>query len=337
MTTRTVRRPPGQGGRQEPVEGSAENDSAAADGAPRAGERFHFTCPLCDKTKGTADYKLSRSGSERWFLDCRHDGCQDDYPARLAETVGTTAYELIENPRRYLADYISGGGLRGEEPEALPTFAQLAEWRSRLTVSRAALRYLREVRGLTAGTIRRYGLGYAPPCEWPRARWACEPGGFILPIYKGGELIGARKRFWPKVPVGSDGKPIKYTGPRDHAALLYPALPPRGPVILCEGELDTLVGHDRGLPVASTTCGASLPEPLAGAFNRRRVAVVYDTGALASARRTVERLLTAGAREAWAVDLALPEPGDDLTDWFVTYGRTADELRALLNSARRSA
>jgi hypothetical protein len=332
-----VRRPPGQGGRQEAVEDSATNGSGRADGSPRLGDRFHFTCPLCGRPKGTADYKLSRSGLERWFLDCRHAGCLDEYTSQLAEEVGTTAYELIEEPRRWLADHITSGKFRRSEPEPLPSRAQIAEWQARLSRNRAALCYLGEARGMTAATIRRYGLGYAPPCAWPRARWACEPGGFILPVYRDGKLVGARKRFWPKVPVGADGKAIKYTGPDGHAALLYPTLPSLGPVILCEGELDALVGLARKLPVVSTTCGASLPEHLAGSFEGRRVAVVYDTGALGAARRTVERLLAAGAAEAWAVDLALPEAGDDLTDWFVTYGRSADGLRALLNSARRSA
>jgi hypothetical protein len=60
--------------------------------------------------------------------------------------------------------------------------------------------------------------------------------------------------------------------------------------------------------------------------------VVYDAGLDPS--RTLKRLADVGAI-AWAVDLPLPSKGDDLTDWFVEYGRSAGELRDVCNAAWR--
>jgi hypothetical protein len=42
----------------------------------------------------------------------------------------------------------------------------------------------------------------------------------------------------------------------------------------------------------------------------------------------------AGAKDAWPVDLGLAD-GEDITDWFVTYGRSVTELRDLISDARR--
>lgn len=333
---RTMRRPPGKGGRQNggAVRDSAADRNGAADGTGRPGDRFHFTCPLCGKRKGSACYKASWSGAERWFVDCRHDGCQgEDYPERVAAEVGSTTWELIEDPGRWLVDYIDADARRREEPAPLLSLASATQCYTRLKRSPEAMRYLREQRGLTREVIRRYALGYVLSGEWPGPRWQSEPAGFVFPIFRRGELVGARKRFWPRLPANG----AKCIGPEGHPARLYPRLPRgRRAAILCEGELDALAGLARGLRVVSTTCGASLPEHLAGAFAGWTVAVVYDTGADTAAARTVERLRAAGAREAWAVDLRLPEQGDDLTDWFVTYGRDADDLRRLIRKARRA-
>jgi len=64
---------------------------------------------------------------------------------------------------------------------------------------------------------------------------------------------------------------------------------------------------------------------------------MYDAGAfpLEIAEHRAHEFVAAGAREAWAVDLGL-EKGEDATDWFVKYGRSADDLRRLINSSKRN-
>jgi hypothetical protein len=53
-----------------------------------------------------------------------------------------------------------------------------------------------------------------------------------------------------------------------------------------------------------------------------------------SAHRSARRICCGpGADRAWAVDLAAAglDDGEDLTGWFVKYGRSAADLRRLLN------
>lgn len=121
---------------------------------------------------------------------------------------------------------------------------------------------------------------------------------------------------------------------------LYPALHAERKVVLCAGMFDALaLGQELraagrpGTAVVTPTTGTSIRRDLLAGFAGREVAVVYDLGEEDAAERNTRRLRDAGA-EAWAVTLPLPNRGDDLNDWFVKYGRTADDLRALIRDAR---
>ena len=96
-------------------------------------------------------------------------------------------------------------------------------------------------------------------------------------------------------------------GARGHPMQLYPDVPRARAVVLCEGEFDALLTHQRGLPAATSTAGTSWDPAWTGLLAGRRVAVVYDAGAswaYALAQRRA-RQFAAGERgpaaAAWAV------------------------------------
>jgi hypothetical protein len=106
-----------------------------------------------------------------------------------------------------------------------------------------------------------------------------------------------------------------------------------------EGELDCLKAAEEcaDLWVVTGTGGASTPpslkelEPLRG----RDVVIAYDCddAGREGARKLAGRLASVAATVA-ILDLGLADR-EDVTDWFVTHGRTADELRKLIHAASR--
>jgi hypothetical protein len=77
-------------------------------------------------------------------------------------------------------------------------------------------------------------------------------------------------------------------------------------------------------------------EEWARLFRGRRVPVVYDAvDARDAANGTAAKLCAAGA-DAWVVDLASAglKNGEDITDWFVTYGRNKADLIDLILRSR---
>jgi hypothetical protein len=312
------------GGTTEPHHNSAENCSAAV--GRDTVRRFTYKCPLCGRGDADATYKPGRDGQWRWFVGCWACPSEEYLPA-VAEAVGAPGGgELRDDPTRWLGHLAHNGTRSRRPPAALPTEGDLRRWRRRLRLNRDALDYLRDERGLNRRTISRYGIGYGSGLSpWP------EVDGFVFPVRdEAGALVNVKRRFWPDVPW-SGGRPAKSPVLPGRGCQLYPKVPPRGRLLLVEGEFDALLARQHGLPAITTTCGKTLPDELAERLAGRRVVVVYDVGAEADADRTVAKL----GRSARAVALRLPRERDDITDWFVTYGRSANALRALVTTRRR--
>jgi hypothetical protein len=267
-------------------------------------------CPVCGKNN--LDVTLKPNGRGNWVScwSCEAAGLTGaEFLAELAEAVGCRPYQLIEDGPTFLADYLNGSVVTARVPAPLPSEATIAGLRSRLLSSRRPLAWLRR-RGISEATVHQFELGF-------------NGGAIVFPVRdEAGELVNVRFRL-----LDPEADP-KVRGLYGRRAQLYPDVPEDGPILLAAGELDALLARQRGLPAVTTTCGARLPDQLAPRLAGRRVAVVYDVGEERAAETTAAKLRAAGG-EAWAVPLGLPKKGDDLTDWFVKYGRTARELSVL--------
>ncbi len=293
---------------------------------------LRYNCPPCggDATL-SADLKPNRDGRWGWFYWCWRCGPEHghDFLAELARAIESAPWRLIDGDHTGLGEPRAGGNrLAPREPDILPSGRELVRWRLGLKDDAAARRYLRTERGLTSETVRAAGIGYGLGLRgWA---WADHPA-FMLPLRdSAGAVVNVKRRFWPD-PPRFDGKAVKAWTLVGRGARLYPDVPSEGRLILCAGEMDALLTRQHGLPAVTATCGASLPDALVPALRPagRRIAVVFDVGEEARAKAVAEKLRAAGAA-AWAVALPLPRKGDDLTDWWMTYGCTAAELRALI-------
>lgn len=210
------------------------------------------------------------------------------------------------------------------------------------------LDYLHTDRGLGDETLRRYEIG-----------WDSGRERYTIPIRdRHGDLVNLR-RYRPSPPADVP-KMINAKG-HGSPARLYPLPLPSGNIVVCEGEWDCLLLNQHGIPAVTSTHGAGAwREEWNALFVGRPVAYLYDVGAdhhatdhatglaatrghaqatRAAPRRQRQRRGGVGGRAASSpasvrvVHLGFPRKGDDVTDWFVTYGRTARELRDLINAS----
>jgi hypothetical protein len=310
--------------------------------------RMKGECPVCRGPNDLViDWKPGRGGDWTWLYLCEECGSAG-HLRRLMEASGRPGSEWLEGlvPVRGLRVVASGSNpsrARGGQP-TLPSAGTVRRWHEALFRDGPALDYLRDQRGLSLETVARAQIGYARDGA---LRPYGERSTFTMPVFdRRGRLVNVRRRFWPEVPTDRDGKPIKYAGVPDAGAQLYPRPPGKGPfVVVCEGEFDALLLDQEfraaGIRarVVTTTCGMEWPSYLARYARGRRFAVIYDADKYAKAAARADALLARGARDAFAVDLRRGglRGKEDLTDWFVTHGRSADELRALIREARRNA
>jgi hypothetical protein len=233
------------------------------------------------------------------------------------------------DPLAYLDGYLDSQVSADREPEPLPSFASVDGAVSRLFYEREPLGYLLHKRRLTEATICERGIGW-------------DGSAFTFPIYDAqGELVNLVRRPWPNAEPGR--KYISLPGRTRHngGIQLYPDMPPggravRGPLLLCEGLLDALLGRQYDLRTVTSSQGVNtfLPEwlPL---FAGRSVAVCFDVGAEKVMVGRVRTLCAAGAK-AWPVRmrLLLPDGGKDLSD-FLTGGGTGQEVKEEIRREKR--
>ena len=106
-------------------------------------------------------------------------------------------------------------------------------------------------------------------------------------------------------------------------------------VFLCEGEMDRLVLADRGLNAVTSTGGAKTwKSEWSLQFEDMKVRIVYDTDQAGDeGARKAAGSIAEYANEVKIVRLDLTNPGEDITDYFVSYGYDVDDLRELCKAA----
>jgi len=215
------------------------------------------------------------------------------------------------------AEFERGLAGTGAPPPVVVTPEILQSYHEILLRAEKIMTYLTEKRGLSLPTIEKFNLGFDGDRIW-------------IPIFKDGKPVNVRRC---RKPGGTGEKILNMAG--SGAIKIYPEESLASPVIyLCEGEWDALVAVDRGLPALTLTGGAgSFPNDLAEAFRGKDVAILYDCDE--AGRRGAQKAagrLTGVAAKIRIVNLGLAENGDDVTDWFVKYKRSAEDLKSLIEA-----
>jgi hypothetical protein len=285
-------------------------------------EAFDFADPV---TGGAA--RATRNPDGSWVL---HPWklVERSWLFDLASAIGLRdALALKEDPRKYLAPFITSN-VRKPKPEPLPSLDYLNELHKRALADADVMRHFEFDRGLSIEVIKQAQLGH-------------DGRAITIPIndVKTGKLVNVKRRYWPHVPTGRDGKPRKYMIRAGSTASVYPFLQD-GPLILVAGEFDALVLQSNGLPGISNTSGAATRwrQEWAWMIEGRRVCVIYDADPREQdqAISRAAELRRAGAEDAWPVRLTKAglSDGEDVTDFLVKHGRSRADLLDLIKRER---
>lgn len=148
-------------------------------------------------------------------------------------------------------------------------------------------------------------------------------------------------------PGGGDMKIISWARTTG-AAALFPAQPLFSDkhVLLCEGESDTICALSNGFnAITQTSKLKNWPEAHLAPFKGRDVFVAYDADqpgqkyagfAVQALQKTANSIRTIQWPSFMGIDDSGAYPkdhGQDLTDFFVTHGKTTGDLQALLDAA----
>jgi len=178
---------------------------------------------------------------------------------------------------------------------------------------------LRDERGLSTDTIRKYQIGFHA-----RTRRVAIPIRDQKGVARNVRLYSFTDKGQQKMLSWQQGY---------GTARLWPleTFDEADYVFLCEGEMDRLVLADRGLNAVTSTGGArTWKSDWSKQFEELKVYIVYDVdqagddGARKAAHSIVEH-----AKQVRVVRLGLGD-GEDITNYFVDYGYSVEDLRQLV-------
>lgn len=111
------------------------------------------------------------------------------------------------------------------------------------------------------------------------------------------------------------------------------------PIILCEGEKDTITALSHGFNAVTQTAGVNSWD--AARFNRfftaRKVIIAYDndTPGHAGSQKVATSLSDSAASIAIIQWPACMQDKQDVTDWFTVHSKTAEEFKDLISDAKQ--
>ncbi len=195
-----------------------------------------------------------------------------------------------------------------------------------------AHQFLRDRRGLTEETLRRFQIG-----------WHAERGRIAFPVRDAAGRVMNIRLYSPVAPDKMQAWATGYGGSR-----LYPQqiLAESDHVVLAEGEVDALTAIQIGIPavtVGSATVDWHKNRHLARTFRGKNVTIVYDRAdwepGVAAARKIAPVLLEEGAAGVrimeWTDDALAACGGEkaDINDYLAKARRSRQEFQALLEQA----
>lgn len=207
----------------------------------------------------------------------------------------------------------------------LPTDKDLQAWQDTLLNSPTALATLTEERGLDLKTIKWAGLGFN-----------AIQGRYMIPVYdKDGNLLNVRMY---KHGASQPQDKMRNIAGHGSQTLYLPDALEYDTIILTEGEMDALIARRYGFISMTHTSGAgSWNARWSSLFEGKTVYIIYDNddGGRSGALRTSQSVRKF-ADNCYIIRLPLSGKGEDLTDYFVKQGHTAEDLQGVLDSRKET-
>lgn len=276
-------------------------------------------CPLCEKPGESGTPSSSFNWAKKVF-NCFHD-CGGYTFADL-----WNAIDEDDDPppaSRSTVRSIDDAKSRRGRGQPLPTEEEIQDFVDALLAAPTRLAVMKEKRGLTLKTIRKYQIGW-------------HDGRYTIPVRDADGVLVNVRRYKADAKNPKD-KMVSWSTGSGEGRLFLPEVLAEDEVIITEGEMDALIGQQHGFPCMSHTSGASVwKSAWSVLFEGKTVFICYDVDdAGKQGARKVAFQLSKVAKAVYLVTLPLTRKGDDLTNYFVDQGYAASDFRSLLDQSRR--
>lgn len=210
-----------------------------------------------------------------------------------------------------------------------PDDGEIRGWVARLQEDPELLSKFTTRRGLTAETLRKFGIG-----------WSDEDRAYSIPVWNAeGELVNIR--LYRIEDEAGTTKIWSWGGEGMDASAIYPesVLKENSTILVCEGEWDALMANQVGIPAVTGTTGAKQwMSKWNRKFSGKDVYICYDRDEAGDeGAEKVARNLDGTAHLVAIVELPVEwreKHGLDITDFLYKLGKGADDLRAAMSDAR---
>ena len=198
----------------------------------------------------------------------------------------------------------------------------IEKYHNNLIINNGLITYLGKRRGINIDTIKKYKLGFNP-----------DNNRFIIPVKDSlGNYVNLR--MWQDNPKF---KIISYKTGYGKNRLFPVENLKRKTIILCEGEWDCLLLNQKGFNSITTTAGVgSWDDEWNVFFKDKNIVIVFDCQDVSrkSAIKIKDKLLNI-ANGIKIIDLGLDNDGEDITDWYLKYKKTDEELQGLIKKTEK--
>lgn len=183
-----------------------------------------------------------------------------------------------------------------------------------------ALKRLETERKWTLDTIKRFKIGYLKKL-------------ITIPVYIDGQI--ANIKVYNPFKIENQPK-MRSWGPGLGARVdLYPKFNPNEPLILMEGEPDTILARQMDLNAVTFTAGVTNIKPQhLEALKNLKISIVFDIDEPGKkAAQRIARYLEHTCPEVKIINLPITEPENgDFTDWVIKHGGTAEKLTEMIKA-----
>lgn len=294
--------------------------------APDSTNNWKAFCPICE------DPESSKSPSASFDFDKGVWHCQSG----KCPAGGGSIYALVQDLKKNAGFDVRREAMLGrskDEESIKPhdyakgkrknpklTEENVTAWMRKLHNSDKLDEFM-SARGLTVETLREYQVG------WDGQR-------YTIPVRdEHGELVNVRRY---KLNAGKADKMLNIPGHGQARIFGLQVLAANDTIVVTEGETDMMMANQNNIPACTHTAGAATFKAEWGPlFKDKIVYICYDndeggrSGAIKAAK-----MISPFAEQVYIIEIPIPVKGADVTDFFYKEGRTAEDFRELMLSAK---
>lgn len=283
---------------------------------PNDSNEIKTTCPFHDDNSPSMAINAETGAWHCFKPDCQMGGGVVEFVSNLEGVSKAKANSILEK------EYDMNGKIRKKkQKKKVPPIPQqeVTDWNTILKKSKKVLDYLLNERGITKKTIDKFMLG------WDGNR-------ITIPIYDEEGKIRNVRKYKPD----AKNKVISYDSGYGSARLYPVGNLIYDKIVLCEGELDAILANQMGYKAITVTGGAGTwRKKWSKRFENKKVDICYDNDESGKkGAEKVARMLVNYASEVRIIDLPVTGAGEDVTDYFVKYGKTKDELDETIENTK---